>query len=233
MPSLINCPSCSRAVPMNDGRMPPWCRSCGASLNEKSVRAATAKEPQAAAVTPPSLPSFHACVPQVLQHERLTAYRFYVAAEELLVFPAGLASIQEGIFVPQSRAASLKSMHSGAGGLAGAFQQWSESKAMHAADRLAELEGATEAMLVAAAQAGDGALALRPVDLSQVHIDPPGGWFGMLRGFRCTALLNLGHTKFGTLALPSASDCRVAIEGLTKLLGKSLVVNVPWGAGRF
>jgi hypothetical protein len=227
MQGSIHCPSCSRGIQVEaGGRLPPWCRACGVSLSDALSAAAPVGE------TVPQPPAyFHACVPQVLQHERLTSYRFYAVGGELLVFPAGLGSIQSGQFVPQTRANQVKGLIAPGAGLAGAWQRWADLQAAQAAEQLAELEGSTESVIVQGAREIKGAVAIPAGELSRVRIEAAGTWFSLTRGFRCAAILKLGYARFGTLALPSLTDTRQAVEGLTKLLGSALEVDLPRGQG--
>jgi hypothetical protein len=246
MTNSIPCPSCSRGVQVEaGGRLPPWCRACGASLSRAAApatatpapsgeRAASIQTsiPQPPASAPGAPAYFHACVPQVLQHERLSAFRFYVTDGELLAFPAGLGSIQDGQFVPQTRVSRVVGGIGYGAGLVSAGQTACELNNLRDAEPLAKLDGSSEAVLAQAARGMHGAVAIPAEDLPRVRIEAAGTWFALTRGFRCAAVLKLGYPGFGPLALPSLTDARRAVEGLTGLLGSSLEVDLPWGARR-
>ncbi|MFO0823527.1 MAG: hypothetical protein U0792_10490 [Gemmataceae bacterium] len=234
MQSSITCPSCSQGIRLEPGgRIPPWCSKCGASLNSAAATADTSG--MAASMPQPLAPKFggpnyfHGCVPQVLQHERLTTYRFYVAGGELLAFPAGLGSILDSQFVPQTRVSRV------IGGIGHGAHQISagmranDLEGLRQAEEVAQLEGASDEVLRESVLRIHGAVAIPPAELPHVRIEAPGMWFSLFRGIRCQAVLKLGHPHFGTLTLPSISDARRAVEGLRGLLGNAVSVNLPWG----
>ncbi len=98
------------------------------------------------------------------------------------------------------------------------------------AEGLAGLEGASEAAILETALNTSGAVIIPAGELQQVRIESAGTWFALTRGIKCAAILKLGYSNFGTLALPSLTDAHRAVEGLTALLGNALHVNLPWGA---
>jgi len=97
---------------------------------------------------------------------------------------------------------------------------------------LAQLDGVTDEFVADAARTMSGAVVLQAGEIPHARIESPGMWFSMSRSIRCTAVMKIGGTRFGTLALPSLTDARRAVDGLTGLLGKALEVNLPWGARR-
>ena len=126
MASATSCGSCSKQVlASSEGRMPPWCPHCGASLKASAGPKAT---PVAAAPTPlgragfmptvdaaPTESFFHACVPGISEnHHRL--YRVYITATDLLVFAIGSGAVSMGEVLARTRPSQLPQ-----GGMAGAM----------------------------------------------------------------------------------------------------------------
>lgn len=178
----------------------------------------------------PILPHyFHACMPQVLSHERLTSFRIYFVPGELLVFPVGLGSIIEGQFIPLTR---VSRVIGGIGHGAGQISAGRRANDLHSLEQsahLAALEGASNEVLAEMAGISPGAVAIPAADLPHVTIKSPGLWFSLIRGIRCEGVLRLGHPQFGTLVLPSLTDARRAVDGFRGLLGPRLSVDLRWG----
>lgn len=229
MAGTVTCPSCSHGVAVQPGgRLPPWCSACGAALGGAGATGPSAG-PQPLSPAPGAPRYFHACVPQVFQNERLTTYRFYVTGDELLAFPAGLGSIKDGRFFPQTGAGRV------IGGIGHGALQTRASQVegdLHSrreAEGTDKLDGASDEVLSMAARQVAGAVPISTGELRGVRIEAPGLLFTFLRGITCEAVLKLGHPTLGTLALPSLTDARRAVEGLKGLLGAALTVNLPWG----
>lgn len=252
MQFTITCPSCSRGNPVDDrGRVPPWCSACGASLSRDlapamatppappppaAVRAVAAPVkatlPQPAAVGAGGPVYFQACVPQIMKHEQLKLIRFYVADGHLLAFPAGFGSIRDGQFVNQNHVSRVIGGIGHGAVMLNATRTACELQSLRDAEHVTSLEGWSEEALVQMALTTSGAVVIPAAELRSVRIEAPGTWFALSRGIRCTAILKLNYENFGTLALPSLTDARRAVEGLTELLGIALEVNLPWGARR-
>jgi hypothetical protein len=253
MSVALNCSSCTRSIPIDlDGRLPPWCRHCGATLSRNAVPqivepASTPlppveqpkpSEPRAQAIVqstpikPRDVPFFQAVVPQVLSHERLRGMRFYVVNGELLVFPSGLGSIRDGQYVPQTHISRVPGgIGHGAHQISYGMRQ-NDMNSIRENGDLSTLAGASEAAISEAARTIFGAAAIEAEDIGPSRIESTGTWFALTRGFSCAAVLKLGYPGFKTLALPSISDARRAVGGLRSLIGDQLVVDLPWGSKR-
>lgn len=252
----VTCPSCSRGIPIPPGeRLPPWCSACGANLPRDLSPAPAGPRadsvPPAAPVPPPppkperveaprpevtATPAagsltpqyFHGCVPQVLSHERLVFFRFYAVRGELLVFPAGLGNVIDGQFVPLTRVSRVIGGIGHGAGQISAGRRANDLTSLEQSATLAKLDGSSDEVLAEMARVTPGAVAVPATELVTVSIAAPGFLFTLFRGFRCEAVLRLGY-PLGTLALPSVTDTRRAVEGLRGLIGPRLRVDLPWG----
>lgn len=189
--------------------------------------------PQSEVTVPPAAGSltpqyFHGCVPQVLSHERLVFFRFYAVRGELLVFPAGLGNVVDGQFVPLTRVSRVIGGIGHGAGQISAGRRANDLTSLEQSATLAKLDGSSDEVLAEMARITPGAVAVPAADLVTVSIAAPGFLFTLFRGFRCEAVLRLGY-PLGTLALPSVTDARRAVEGLRGLIGPRLRVDLPWG----
>src|SRR5205823_14956989 len=170
MASAMSCGSCSKQVLASpEGRMPPWCPHCGASLKNHAAPKAT---PAAAAPIPlghagfmptvdaaPTESFFHACVPGISENNH-RLYRVYITASDLLVFAIGTGAVSMGEVLARTRPSQLPR-----GGIAGAMAMRSEAKELDLAKRVAELDAADENNLRQYAASGDAAFQVIPQDI--------------------------------------------------------------------
>jgi hypothetical protein len=228
----------------SEGRMPPWCRHCGADLksNPKSptpVAAAEAPTKQPETLSAPgdlpvngqgqSVSYIHACVPGLLGRNSL--YRIYFTNTDLLFFRIGSGTISAGQVLPQSR---FRVMPAGVGVQAlTAYKdaRKREMEQLRLTERISQLDGADEPTL--RAYTGDAAFILGPGDVTWLRIDPPSAYIRYLYGVDHEGVLKFEHRAAGKmkLALPSWKDARRAIEELPKLFGNLARVNLSWGSG--
>ena len=249
MNNSFPCGHCSRPLLLDaGGRLPPWCRYCGADL--KSPPASTPPPPTPTPPTPPSsdvtdrLPLVPARVeapaPRIVAGQELRffhayngslggddLYRIYVTDYDLLVFQLGPGSVSHGQFVPRTKVRSYRG-----GGMIGAVAMWRESQRLSRAARVRDmLEMADEEMLRQYAGARDGGYVVGPDDVDEVRIDPPSFW-GRLFGAEQEGVLRIHHRFEGkkVLALATAKDVRQAAEAATRLFGDGVRINLPWAA---
>jgi predicted amidophosphoribosyltransferase len=254
-PNSLSCPSCSRIIQTElGGRLPPWCKACGATLSstrstpagtatvaeqkvapivrERATATIAAQPTLKPAASQAEVSHFQVVIPQILTHERLSAYRFYATSNALLGFPAGFGSIRDGQYVPQNHVSRVLGGIGHGAKMLNAQRINSELSSLRDAEFLDNLEGSSEAVLLNAVASVCGAVVIDPADLHRVRIESVGLGFALTRGFKCPAILKLGYSNFGTLALPSLTDARRAVEGLGRLLGDALEVDLPWGPKR-
>jgi len=187
---------------------------------------------QSTPTKPLDVPFFQAVVPQVLSHERLRGMRFYVVNGELLVFPTGLGSIRDGQYVPQTHISRVPGdIGHGAHQNSYVMRQNDMNSIRENAD-LSTLAGASEAAISEVARTMHGTVAIEAEDIGPSRIESTGTWFALTRGFSCAAVLKLGYPGFVTVAFPSITDARRAVEGLCSLIGDQLIIDLPWGSKR-
>lgn len=248
MQHSISCPSCSRPVPVEGvDRLPPWCKGCGAALSRsllptavavgrgeptRPAAAPIARAPAPVALAPSPSAYFTAVVPTVMQHERLNAYRCYVAGGSLLAFPAGFGSIRDGQYVPQNHITRIIGGIGHGAKITNPTRIDCELRGLRAAEGLETIDDSSEDAILCAAESTFGVVALPAENLRHTRIEGVGFWFTLLRGFRCAAVLKLEAGNVRTLALPSLTDARRAVESLRSLVGGSLHVDLPWGSRR-
>jgi hypothetical protein len=228
----------------SEGRVPPWCRHCGADLKtspKEPAPAATAQAPLQqpklpSAAGPPAPngqtkapPYIHACIPGMLGKNML--YRIYFTSSDLLVFRIGSGTISAGQVLPSTKA---RVRPIGLGLLpmiAHSVAKRNEAEDMRLADRAKELEAADEPTLRDCVHTGDAAFALGPGDITWLRIDPPSGYIRVFCGVDHEGILKFEHRTAGKmkLALPSWKDAKKAIEELPKLFGDLVQVNLSWG----
>ena len=244
MDSSFPCTHCSKPItPDAGGRLPPWCRHCGADYKAAapapppsppqtptSPAVTDRPAPAPARVEAPSPPTgaapalryFHACNGSLGSDE---VYRVYVTDFDLLVFQLGPGSVSQGQFLPRT-----KGRYYGAGGLVGAIALWRESQRLSRAARVRDqLETADEEMLREYATARDGGYVVGPDDVDEIRIDPPSFW-GRLFGAEQEGVLRIHHRYEGkkVLALATARDVRQAAEAATRLFGEAARINLAW-----
>ncbi len=229
----------------SEGRMPPWCRHCGADLKsspKNPTPAAAAEAPLREPVPlgangnlPPNgkdqgLAYIHACVPELLGNNSL--YRVYFTKTDLLVFRIGSGSVSAGQVLPQTRARINPVGFGLLPMIANGVAKKREAEQLRLAERAKELDGADEPTLRDYAYTGDAAFILGPGDVTWLRIDPPSGYIRYLFGVDHEGVLKFAHRAAGKmkLALPSWKDARRAIEELPKLFGNLVQVNLSWGS---
>jgi hypothetical protein len=210
MSDSLVCPQCSLPL-LPDAQACPAC--------------ALEKPPSVTLVPPPSF--FLACAPRWLQSDMLQTYRLYVVGQELLAFPAGLGSIVNGQFV-QMTSPRIDSAMGNFGRMFKALSMESQHRGIREYERACELEHLDDVLLRREATRRRDTIILARDDLRQVRIKSLPGWYPWLRGFTCPALLVIQVEKSRTLALPSLKDARKAAADLHKLLGETLIIDLPW-----
>ncbi len=240
------CPSCSQVILADsDGRMPPWCRHCGADLKSgaKSPKPAASGEPPpkepellgAAGRIPvngklDALPYIHACIPGMLGNN--TLYRIYFTKNDLLVFRIGSGTVSAGQILPQTRprvrpiSVGLLPM------IAHSVAKRNDAEQIRLAERVKELDAADETTLRDIVYTGDAAFILGRGDITWLRIDPPSGYIRFICGLDHEGLLKFEHRVAGKmkLALPAWKDAKKAVEELPKLFGDLVQVNLAWGS---
>jgi len=237
MPNATSCSGCSKKVLASpDGRMPPWCPHCGASLKAHSVPESL---PPAAAPTPmgaagfvptvdaaPTESFFHVCIPGNSEnHHRL--YRIYITSSDLLVFAIGVGAVSMGEVLARTRPVQMPQ-----GGMAGAWAAVQQSEDLKLADRIAELDAADETTLRQIAESGDRAFQVTPQDLKWMILDGPSLWYRWFNSIQHEAVWKFAHRTQGRwdFALPSLRDARRAAEWLPRLFHDLVKVKLSWGS---
>jgi hypothetical protein len=245
MDSSVICPHCSKLISADaNGRVPPWCRACGADVKPAVPPPLPPMPPDPAVPSTPAITDrpapARAAEPSPLTEVASPAffhayanddvYRVYVTEFDLLVFRLGPGSVSGGQVVPRT-----KMQHRFAVGMVAAVAMWRESQRIQAGNRMREiLEGADEEMLREYAEAGDGGYVLCPDDLlGEIRIDPP-SWLSRLFGSEAEGVLRFGHRREGnkSLALPTVGDVRRSAEAIQRLFGDAAQINLPWAASR-
>jgi len=247
MSCAISCPACSKSVSADaEGRLPPWCRHCGASFKagpETSAALAPAApahpgepaQPVTGDCHPPRLlrpgPLFiHGCEPSMrgLEH---TLHRIYITGTDLLFFRIGSGAVSGGQIVPRTKVRRAL-----AGGLVGAIAMMREAENTRLAARVQELDQADELTLRHYAAEWPKSFIAAPYDLQWVRIDPPSGWVRFFSGIAHAGVLKVEHHTAGKMSLvvPSVRDVRLAAQELPKLFAGCVEINLPWAsaAGR-
>jgi hypothetical protein len=255
MKNSIPCPRCSRTVAANaDGQLPPWCTECGADLKadrrpvppplqparpDESVSARPLKSGPIPLRGGDDLVRwdrdpvlfFHACEPAIVSSNCLM-YRLYVTASDCLVFRLGRGDFSFGQVVPPPRPTPLLFHRGAIAALAIHRQQEKERRQLE--ERLKYLDAADEDALRGYAKARwDESFLAGPRDMRSITIDPPSLWYRFGCGVAHEGVLKFWHRTEGemSMALPTAGDARRAVEGMTRLFGNEVEVNLRWGSG--
>lgn len=236
MPAPLRCPSCSRPILASpEGRLPPWCPQCGASIkSDASTIAPSRPEPVGRLGLMPTAdsaagrPFFHACVPAYSENYH-QHYRIYPMASDLLLFALGIGPVVNGEIMPRTR-----SVFGPRGGLAGAIAEWEDAKQRQLATRIQDLDAADEPMLRTLAEAGDRGFVLRPGECASMRLGGPSFWYRWICGVGHEAVWRFRTIEHGTwkLALPSLRDARRAAEHLPRIFDNAVEVSLSWGRGR-
>ena len=247
MAQTVSCRSCSRIVSADDGgRLPPWCPKCGADLKPEAEPRARAgflspgaDEGAAGMMSPQPAENnafdhqgqvrlfFHACDPSILGSKH-TLYRIYITSRDLLFFQIGSGSICDGEVLPSTK----RNKNLMGAGLGAAAAQMADIRQLELARRISELDAADESALRDQATSGDAAFCADAADLESICIAPPSLWIHLLCRIDHQALLKFAHRRQGKmrLVLPSWRDVRRSAEGLPKIFGDLVQINLPWGA---
>jgi hypothetical protein len=240
------CPSCSGIISADaDGRLPPWCRHCGAAFQKATAAArrtpppactdeagpaAVVKEPAVTAPGRSVLPFFHACEPAFATGAHRHC-RIYVTTTDLLVFELGRGDIDVSELGLKRRRTPIVGIGvMAAAAVAVAMMREAEQKRLAA--RLQELDEADELTLRRYAELDKRAFIAGPEDVAWAHIDPPSLWIRYFCGIGHHGVLRLAHRTKGRhhFALPAVNDVRRAAEALAAILGDSARINIPWAA---
>src|SRR5438445_10463180 len=232
MASALKCPSCSKQVLASaEGRIPPWCPHCGASLKAES---ASASAPPAAALAPlgragfvptvdaaPTESFFHACIPGHSENDH-KLYRVYITPGDLLVFAIGVGQVSMGEVLPRTRSLMTPLQT----GMVGAIARREESHELQLAERIRELDAADEAILRQFAVSGDRAFVVAPAEVTWMTLDGPSIWNRWVCSVQHEAMWKFAHRTQGrwSLALPSYRDARRASEWLPRIFGDAVKV---------
>jgi hypothetical protein len=241
------CPSCSRIIAADaDGRLPPWCRHCGAEFKKAPATARAAPAPPASseaavpaavvgevAATAPGrtvLNFFHACEPAFATGAHRHC-RIYVTGADLLVFEVGRGDIdgsEEGLRRRRMPVIGIGAMAA----VAVAVAMMREAEQDRLAARIQELDDADERTLRRYAELDKRAFIAGPDDVAWARIDPRSLWIHYFCGIGHQGVLKLAHRTRGrhTFVLPAVTDVRRAAEALMGIFGESLRINIPWAA---
>ena len=245
MDSSVICPHCSKLISADaNGRVPPWCKACGADLKpaappplppmpaDPAVPSTPAITDRPAPAPADPFPTAEVAAPGASFHAYANdeVYRVYVTEFDLLVFKLGPGSVSGGQVVPRTKVQQRFAV-----GMVAAVAMWRESQRVQYGNRMREmLEGADEEMLRDYAEARDGGYVLCPDDLlGEIRIDPP-SWLSRLFGSEAEGVLRFGHRREGnvSLGLPTVGDVRRAAEAIQRLFGDAAQVNLQWAAAR-
>ena len=257
MPKANLCSSCSKPILASaEGRMPPWCPHCGATIKSQpetaSDRATSdrpvadrpdAERPATASPGPlgragfvptvdaaPTESFFHACIPGHSENDH-KLYRVYITPGDLLVFAIGVGQVSMGEVLPRTRSLMTPLQT----GMVGAIARREESHELQLAERIRELDAADEATLRQFAVSGDRAFVVAPADVKWMTLDGPSIWNRWVCSVQHEAMWKFAHRTQGrwSLALPSYRDARRASEWLPRIFGDAVKVSLSWGsAGR-
>jgi hypothetical protein len=233
-----------------DGGLPPWCAGCGADLKaerqpfppplrDESVSARPLKSgpiplpggDDLARWDREPVPFFHACETAVVSSNH-QLYRVYVTARDCLLFRLGRGDFRFGQLVPPARPTPLLCHRGAIAALAIHREQEQERRRLE--ERLKYLDAADEDALRGYAKARwDDSFLAGPRDMRSIALDPPSLWVRFGCGVAHEGVLKFWHRTEGelSLALPTAGDVRRAVEGMTRLFGDRVEVNLRWGAG--
>jgi hypothetical protein len=238
------CSQCSYPIPVNGDPL-PWCPRCGADL--KSRRSSDRPAPTGPAdeggestdadsrpVLSPTpadgaLPFLSACKLTLLSKDREN-FRLYITGTDLLVLKLDPPPFRERRVMGQVIGGAL------AGSTARLVQGviLGDQRQAEPRDRERMLGVADEFTLRQYAHEWKGSFVADPKDVSRLRIGPASWWRRFLSGIEHEGLLTLRHRWKGkvTLALPSLTDVRRAVEELPRLFGEVVEINLPWGPGR-
>lgn len=238
-----NCPQCSHPIPVNGDR-PPWCPRCGVDLKSRrspdrpaptgpaDVRGESTDADGFPVLSPApggALPFFSACKLTLLSKHRQN-FRLYITGTDLLVLQLDPPPFRERRVMAQviGGATSGATAHLLQGVILG------DRRPAEPRDREQLLGVADEVTLRQYAEAWKGSFAADPQDVSCLRIGPASCWRRFLSGIEHEGILTLQHRWKGkvTLALPSLTDVRRAVEELPRLFGEVVEINLPWGPRR-
>ena len=237
----VACPSCRRKVSSDSqGRLPPWCKHCGADLKAEE-RTSTSNTPDAAEqpdgleapVSVREVPFINCCIPSTSSVDN-TLYRLYVTDEDVIVIKVGQWIVEEGEFQPERKLSYMMPASHGARAVAIML----ENQRKRFAENLELLSDADEASLRRYASEWKGCFTMRPEQLSWLRIEPPSRWKRFLCSMKHEAMLKFAHVEQGkfALAILSVKDVRRAVEMLPQLFPGSMEISLPWtdtaGEGR-
>jgi hypothetical protein len=242
---MPSCPECSHPIPVNGDR-PPWCPRCGADFKSRrspdrpaptgpadarSESPACDSRPVLLSPTPPdgALPFLSACKLTLLSKDREN-FRIYITGTDLLVLKLGPPPFRERRVMAQVIGGAL-------GGATGRLLRGAllgDQRQAEPRDRERLLDVADEVTLRQYADEWKGSFAADPKDVSRLRIGSTSWWRRFLSGIEHEGMLTLQHRWEGkvTLALPSLTDVRCAVEELPRLFGEVVEINLPWGPGR-
>jgi hypothetical protein len=241
MNMVISCPSCAKSVSADtDGRVPPWCRHCGANLktatDTPALTASTSPHAGAPAaiggetraVTAPSrgVLFIQGCDPSLWGTDH-ALHRIYITSTDLLVFRIGYGAVSGGQVLPRTKPRRVF-----AGGLVGAVAIMVEAKRARLASRVQELDEADEATLRHYAAEWEGSFSAGADDLAWLRIDPPSRWVRFYSGIQHEGVLKFAHRDGAkmVLVLPGVKDVRRAAQELPRLFSGCVEINLPWAS---
>src|SRR5438445_6613549 len=156
MSVAIACPGCAKIINADaEGRLPPWCRHCGASFTASAASgnarapatadpgapAPVAAEARPAAAPPPRVLFIQGCDASIWSSDR-ALHRIYLTGSDLLVFQIGYGVVSAGEVIPRTKPRRVF-----AGGMAGAMAMMREAERSRLAARIPELDEADESAL--------------------------------------------------------------------------------------
>jgi hypothetical protein len=177
-----------------------------------------------------ALPYIHACIPGMLGNN--TLYRIYFTKNDLLVFRIGSGMVSAGQILPQTRP-RVRPISLGLLPLvAPNVAKRHDAEQIRLAQRIKDLDTASESTLRDYVSTGDAAFFLGPGDITWLRIDPPSAYIRFFCGVDHEGILRFEHRAAGKmkLALPAWKDAKKAVEELPKLFGDLVQVNLSWGS---